>query len=159
MRRTPLSVRWWWGILTFLMYLLIRAKPQVFGPFNPADWRVPPPLLSYFFKGGVLIRSRFAGAATHVSSCFVARQRRKMDWNWLGCFFWGDMRVARVAAFQREAVWAGSVLTLHHAGSGVDASISDSCSAPGYGGQTLTVGQVGVVSADLLSTCPESSAP
>lgn len=46
------------------------------------------------------------------------------------------------------------MLTLHHAGSSVDASISDSFPARGSGGQTLTVGQVGVVSScPLVQSC------
>lgn len=43
----------------------------------------------FVFIGGVLTLSRFAGAANHVSSCFVARQRREMDLTRSGCFFKG----------------------------------------------------------------------
>lgn len=46
-------------------------------------------------------------------------------------------------------------MTLHHAGSSVDSSFLDIFPAPCNGGQTLTVGQVGVVSAGLFSSCPE----
>lgn len=121
---------------------LICTEPQVFEPLNHADWRgfFSSSSLKSKTKGIFLLKKKrwstyprmlFAGAAAHVLSCFVARQRHT------------GLELVGVFSFKgiwEEVVWlafkvslADSLLTLHYAEGSINASFSDSFFACRHG--------------------------